>query len=152
MRAALALLALASCGPLPRAPKCVEVPAPVAADFATCGGLAYHAGPGPMVPFAIKLTNAMGERFVLTSACVLVDDYSVLPKDKLEWSGNLFKGKHVVKVQAIYQDKSGSTVTIRSAAEIASLEPGTLELVAHEEGVEKRPQLRWNKPKGSTCE
>jgi hypothetical protein len=150
MRAALALLALASCAPLPRAPKCVEVPAPVAEDFASCGGLAYHAGPGPVVPFAIKLTNSMSARFVMTSACVLVDDYSVLPKSKLEWSGNLFRGKHVVKVQAVYQDKSsGNTIAIRSAAEIASLEPGTLELVAHEEG---GPQLRWNKPKGSTCE
>ena len=153
-----ALLVLNACGPLPRAPKCNEPPAPVAEDFAACGGINYHAGPGPIVPFAIKFKSELGPDFELTELCVLIDDYSALPKGKAEWSGNLFRGKHVIKVQAVYRAKDGSVgVTIRSATEIAALASDTLEIVAYAQGgpttpIEKRPAVRWVKPKESKCE
>jgi hypothetical protein len=142
MRVALFVMALTSCGPLPRAPKCAEVPAPTADEFAACGGITYHAGPGPVVPFTIRFKSELAVR----SVCVLVDGYSLFASDKLEWSGNLFRGKHVVKVQAVVANNT-NTYTIRSASEIASLEPGVLEL-----HVDKGPALRWVKPKGSTCD
>jgi len=166
-----AALALTSCGPLPRKPQCVEVPVPEAEDFAACGGITYHVGPGPIVPHTIAFKNEMSDsRFELVSVCVLVDGYSLLAKNKLEWKGNLFRGKHVIKVQAVYKSRSSGpgyvtpmTFTIRSAQEIASTGPGVLELIAYEQGgptdpieasasIEKRPALRWVNPKGSTCE
>jgi hypothetical protein len=166
MRASLALIALLSCGPLPRAPKCVEPPAPAEDEFAACGGMTHHTGPGPAVPFTIRFTNKMSAPFELTELCVLVDGYSLFAKDKREWSGNLFRGKHLVKVRAQYKRRMPTgvydyvnpiTITIRSASEIATVTADVLEIVAYEQGgvtapLENRPALRWVKPKDSKCE
>lgn len=104
--------------------------------------MTYHAGPGPNVPFTIRFRSELP----VSSVCVLVDGYSLFAGDKHQWSGNLFRGKHVVKVQAVVTNGT-NTFTIRSASEFASLKEGVLEL-----SVDRTPVLHWAKPEGSLCE
>lgn len=151
MRAALALCALVSCAPRPGTPKCVDPPAPAEDEFAACGGMIHHTGPGPAVPFKIAFKNELGSAFELVSVCVLVDDYSLFAKEKHEWSGTLFRGKHVLKVRAEYRS-NGATLTVRSAAEIVTTESGDATIVAYEQGgpttpLEQRAAVRWVRPK-----
>jgi len=161
MRVALALCALVSCAPRPGTPKCVDPEAPAEDEFAACGGMTHHTGPGPAVPFKIAFKNELGAAFELVSLCVLVDEYSLFAKDRREWSGTLFRGKHVVKVRAEYKRRMATgvydyvndlKVVIRSAAEIATTEAGEATIVAYEQGgpttpLEQRPALRWVRPK-----
>ena len=111
MRLALAFCVLTSCAPRPGAPKCVDPEAPAEEDFAACGGIVHHTGPGPNVPFVVRFKNELGPAFELVSVCVLVDGYSLFDKGKREWSGDLFRGKHVLKVRAEYKRGAQSVVT-----------------------------------------
>ena len=63
-------------------------------------------------------------------AAVSDSAYALLSGAKQEWNGSLFRGRHVVRVQAIYEHKAAGavgyvtpmTVTIRTVWETVSVD------------------------------
>jgi hypothetical protein len=117
----------------PRTTTCVAftpLAAPTSEVFEACGGLAYYAPPGPVVPMAITLDDTHAPQLTLRDVCIVMDGRPVhtareseafvgSPRDSRVWTGRVFPGHHVVQVQAIYRDRETELI-LRGAVEIVA--------------------------------
>lgn len=149
---------LLSCASRSSGRPCPPPPVPPAEVFAACGGMLYHAPPASATRFSIKFVNKMGPSFQLAEVCILLDgaplftgkDIEAAPKD-VTWNGRLSLARHRVEVQVVYR-AGALNLTVRAVREIAAIDGGSLEIVAHEQGgpttpLEKRPRLQLALPK-----